>query len=216
MSERVAPMGQIPAASGALAPAPRIWGWSRTTGDIATAPVPLPDPPEDVNAEVAKIALEQVNKRFESQLSLKTSTEARALTLATNCVTILSFVTGGVFVEATHDMRLPLMVGGSVAICLLSAVVFSSYMVIRPSGIALPGRNPAGIWGDVIDSQLKAGEFAARLMQAAQIALVENQMKQQVRAKWLNRAIRFAFLTAPVCIVGFIVAQYVFVILYFL
>lgn len=161
----------------------------------------LADPPETIDEGAAKAALDQVHKRQDGQLSVKTSTEHRALTLAGQCLTALVAVTGAGFIEAAGSARAPLLAatiaGG---ICLFLAVVFA-LSVIRPrNDLILPGRLPDELWDELLLPDMKGPEFIARYIKSLQDGMLRNEMAQQARAAGLRATVFAAILAFPMAL----------------
>jgi len=154
-------------------------------------------PPEKIDLEVAKTALEQANKRIEAQLAIKTSTEARAIALAGSCITVLTAVVGAGLVELTSQQRITLLAAAGMAAVCLSIAVYCAYRSIDPREITLPGRLPSDLWDDLIDVELSKGQFTAILVAGLQRAMVENEILQRERATWLQRSLSVAVAAVP-------------------
>lgn len=167
----------------------------------------LSDPPESLDPDTAKVALEQVNKRLDAELALKSSTETRALTLAGQCTTLLSAVTAGLLIEAYGNHRTPLLAAGIVAaVCLFFAILFAySSANPRKTGV-LPGRLPDELWDDLTAPDMKGPEFIGRLMLGLQDAMVENERNQDSRARSLTRAILMVRAAVPLAVVAALMA----------
>lgn len=167
------------------------------------AGAPLSEPPESLDIDTAKAALEQVNKRLDAELALKTATETRALTLAGQCTTLLSAITAAVLVEGYGNQRAPLLAAGIAGvICLFTAVIFA-YISARPQTTNyLPGRLPDELWDDLVAPAMKGPEFMSRLMMGLQEAMVRNELNQRSRARSLSRAIVMVKLAVPLAIVA--------------
>lgn len=165
--------------------------------------------PEDVDPDKAKTALEQVMKRLDAQLAIKNSTETRALTLAGHCTTLLSVITGAVFVEAAGHHRMPLILAGIAAIlCLFVAVLFAYYCASpRDKGI-IPGRLPITLWRDFSDSDMNNAAFIGRLMIGAQNGMAQNEEYQNAKALALKWAIRIFCAATPITTIVFIAASF--------
>jgi len=163
----------------------------------------LSDPPESLDPDTAKAGLEQVGKRLDAELALKTSTETRALTLAGQCTTLLSALTAAVLVEAYGSHRLPLMAAGIAgAACLFAAVLFAYNCATPRANNVLPGRLPDELWDDFVAPGMKGPEFIGRLMLSLQDVMVQNERNQNERASALRRAIFMVKATMPVAIIA--------------
>jgi hypothetical protein len=149
----------------------------------------LSDLPESIDLDTAKAALEQVNKRLDAELTLKSATETHALTLAGQCTTLLSAVTAAVLVKAYGNHRIPLMAAGVAGgLCLFLAVLFT-YSSAKPrKDLVLPGRLPDELRDDLVASDMKGAEFIGRLMSSLQDVMVRNELNQAERAASLTRA----------------------------
>ncbi len=169
----------------------------------------LSEPPETLDLDVAKAALEQVNKRLEAELILKGTTETRALTLAGQCTTLLSAITAALLIEAFGSHRLPLLAaGGTAGLCLFLAVIFA-YGSANPRATGvLPGRLPDEIWDDLVAPGMKGAEFLSRLMIGVQDAMVQNELDQDRRAGALSRAIMMVRLAVPLAVAGALLARF--------
>jgi hypothetical protein len=165
----------------------------------------LSEPPEGLDLDTAKAALEQVGKRLDAELALKSATETRALTLAGQCTTLLSALTAGLLVETYGSHRLPLLAAGAAAgLCLFAAVLFAySSANPRENGV-LPGRLPDELWDDLVAPAMKGPEFMARLMLGLQDAMVQNELNQDRRARALTRAILMVRIAVPLAIAVFL------------
>jgi hypothetical protein len=163
----------------------------------------LSDVPETLDLDMAKAALEQVNKRLDAEFALKTSTEMRALTLAGQCTTLLSAITAAVLVEAYGNHRLPLLAAGVAAgICLFVAILFAySCANPRANGV-LPGRLPDELWDDLVYPGMKGPEFMGRLMLGSQDVMVQNEINQYKRARNLERAIAMVRAAVPLALIA--------------
>jgi hypothetical protein len=163
----------------------------------------LSDLPESIDLDTAKAALEQVNKRLDAELALKSATETRALTLAGQCTTLLSAITAAVLVEAYGSHRVPLIAAGLAGgICLFLAVLFA-YSSAKPrKDVVLPGRLPDELWDDLVAPDMKGAEFMGRLMYGLQDVMVRNELNQDRRARALNRAILLVRAAVPVACVA--------------
>ena len=158
----------------------------------------LSDPPAELEIDIAKAALEQVQKRLEAQLSVKASTEGRALILAGQCMPVLIAVTAAGIAEAArqqpHWFLVLAAVGGGLP---LFAAVWTAYWSARPGSGTLPGRLPVDLWEDMTAAQMKGPEFIARLVWSLHQGMLDNEDEQTLRATRLSRALTLAFL-APV------------------
>lgn len=165
--------------------------------------------PEDVDSDKAKTALEQVMKRLDAQLAIKNSTETRALTLAGHCTTLLSVITGAVFVEAAGHRRMPLILAGTAAVlCLFVAILFAYYCASpRDKGI-IPGRLPVTLWRDFSDTDMNNAAFIGRLMIGVQNGMAQNEEYQNAKALALKWAIRIFCAATPITIIVFITASF--------
>nr|WP_294521299.1 hypothetical protein [uncultured Rhodopila sp.] len=169
----------------------------------------LSDLPESIDLDTAKAALEQVNKRLDAELALKSSTETRALTLAGQCTTLLSAITASVLVESYGSQRMPLILAGvGGGVCLFAAVLFA-YNSARPRrGVVLPGRLPDELWDDLVAPDMKGAEFMGRLMLSLQDVMVRNELNQEKRARALTWAMLFVRLTVPTaCLAAFLAVE---------
>ncbi len=167
----------------------------------------LSEPPEGLDLDTAKAALEQINKRLDAELALKSSTEMRALTLAGQCTTLLSAITAALLVEAYGSQRAPLMAAGTVAgVCLFLAILFA-YASANPrkTGV-LPGRLPDELWDDLVAPDMKGAEFIARLVLGSQDAMVQNELNQTRRARTLTAAIAMVRAAVPLAIAAALIA----------
>jgi hypothetical protein len=175
---------------------------------VLPAGTALSDPPQALDPDTAKVALEQVNKRLDAELALKSSTETRALTLAGQCTTLLSAITAAVLVEGYGSHRPPLMAAGIVGVvCLLTAVIFA-YNSAQPRNTGvLPGRLPDELWDDLIAPGMKGPEFMGRLMLGLQDAMVQNELNQVKRARALANAVRTVRLAVPLAFAAALVAN---------
>jgi hypothetical protein len=166
----------------------------------------LSEPPESLDADTAKAALEQVSKRLDAELALKSSTETRALTLAGQCTTLLSGITAALLVEVYGSHRLPLIAAGTVGVACLLAAVLLAYTSAKPQKASfLPGRLPDELWDDLTAPGMKAPEFMARLMIGLQDVMVQNELNQYKRARALANAIRMVKLMVPLAIAAALV-----------
>jgi dihydroxyacid dehydratase/phosphogluconate dehydratase len=158
----------------------------------------LSDLPESIDLDTAKAALEQVTRRLDAELALKTSTETRALTLAGQCTTLLSAITAALLVEAFGGHRAPLLAAGAAAgACLFVAILFAySSANPRKNGV-LPGRLPDELWDDFVAPDMKGAEFIGRLMLGLQDAMVKNEQNQFTRARALAHAILMVKAAVP-------------------
>src|SRR5271166_202524 len=149
----------------------------------------LSDLPESIDLDTAKAALEQVNKRLDAELALKSATETRALTLAGQCTTLLSAITAAVLVEAYGSHRVPLIAAGVAGgFCLFLAVLFA-YSSAKPrKDVVLPGRLPDELWDDLVAPDMRGAEFIGRLMLGLQDVMVQNELNQDRRAVAITRA----------------------------
>nr|WP_294554007.1 hypothetical protein [uncultured Rhodopila sp.] len=186
------------------------WLGKRLRGHRAAALPPgsaLSDLPESIDLDTAKAALEQVNKRLDAELALKSSTETRALTLAGQCTTLLSAITAAVLVESYGSQRTPLILAGiGGGVCLFAAVLFA-YSSAKPRrGVVLPGRLPDEMWDDLVAPDMKGAEFMGRLMLSLQDVMVQNELKQDKRATALKWAMLFVRLTVPVACLAALLA----------
>jgi hypothetical protein len=177
------------------------WLGKRLRGHRAAALPPgsaLSDLPESIDLDTAKAALEQVNKRLDAELVLKSSTETRALTLAGQCTTLLSAITAAVLVESYGSQRIPLILAGiGSGVCLFAAILFA-YSSAKPRrGVVLPGRLPDELWDDLVAPDMKGAEFMGRLMLSLQDVMIQNELRQEQRARALNWAMLFVRLTVP-------------------
>ena len=163
----------------------------------------LSDPPDNINPEVAKAALEQVNKRFDALLAIKSSTETRALTLAGQCTTLLSAITAAVLFEAYGQQRGPLLWAGIAGGIGLFAAILFAYSSANPrDDNTLPGCLPDEVWSDLVDPTLQGPEFMARLMLSSQNALVRNENNQAARARSLAHAILAVRAVVPMALLS--------------
>lgn len=170
----------------------------------------LSDLPESIDLDTAKAALEQVNKRLDAELALKSSTETRALTLAGQCTTLLSAITAAVLVESYGSQRAPLILAGiGGGVCLFAAVLFA-YSSAKPRrGVVLPGRLPDELWDDLVAPDMKGAEFMGRLMLSLQDVMVQNELKQDKRARALKWAMLFVRLTVPAaCLAALLAVEF--------
>ncbi len=167
----------------------------------------MSDLPETLDLDTAKAALEQVNKRLDAELALKSATETRALSLAGQCTTLLSAITATLLVEAYGGHRMPLLAAGTAAgVCLLLAVLFAySSANLRATGV-LPSRLPDELWDDLVAPDMKGAEFIGRLMLGLQDAMVQNELNQDSRARALGRAIFMVRVTVPLAVAAALVA----------
>ena len=167
----------------------------------------LSDLPESIDLDTAKAALEQVNKRLEAELALKSATETRALTLAGQCTTLLSAVTAAVLVEAYGSHRAALIAAGVAGgLCLFLAVVFA-YSSAKPrKDVVLPGRLPDELWDDLVAPDMKGAEFIGRLMLGLQDGMVQNEVNQDRRATALATAILLVRAAVPIACVAALLA----------
>jgi hypothetical protein len=163
----------------------------------------LSEPPENLDLDTARAALEQINKRLDAQVATKGSTETRSLTLAGQCTTLLAAVVGATLVEAARSARLPLLLaGGAAAACLFMAVLLA-YTSIRPRlDLVLPGRLPDELWDDLVAPDMRGAEFMARLMHGVQDAMLRNERAQHRRAAALARAVFSVVLAGPAALLG--------------
>jgi hypothetical protein len=159
----------------------------------------LSDLPESIDLDTAKAALEQVNKRLDAELALKSATETRALTLAGQCTTLLSAITAAVLVEAYGSHRMPLIAAGIAGgLCLFLAVLFA-YSSAKPrKDVVLPGRLPDELWDDLVAPDMKGAEFIGRLMLGLQDVMVTNELNQERRGIALGNAILLVKAAVPV------------------
>ena len=162
----------------------------------------LADPPESIDEGAAKAALDQIQKRQDGQVALKTSTETRALTLAGQCMTALVAVTGAGVLEWSGAARGPLLaaaLGGGA--CLFVAIAFA-LAVVRPRNFLLPGRLPDELWDELTAPDMKGPEFIARYIKSLQDGMAQNEADQRARAAALARAVRAALLAAPAAVLA--------------
>jgi len=169
------------------------------------AGTPLSEPPESLNAESAKAALEQVNKLLDAQLALKGTTEARALTLAGQCLTLLSALTAWILFQfyASPAMTVPrpLMAAAVTGAVFLFLAVLCAYRAAAPrEEVFLPGRLPEEVWGDLLDPRIHGPEFMARLMYGNQDGMVKNRQEQRKRATQLQYAIWIVVSAVPAAV----------------
>jgi len=165
----------------------------------------LSDPPANICPETAKAALEQVNKRLDAELALKSSTETRALTLAGQCITLLSAIVAAVIVEAfgSGSHKAPIIAAGTAGGLFLFFAVLLAYDSAKPrSTNVLPGRLPDEIWDDLIEPGMEGPEFIARLMLGQQDAMVQNEINQDERARQLELAIYMVTAAVPAAILA--------------
>lgn len=180
----------------------------RATPELGTPPLDVGPPPSNrVDPESAKTALEQVNKRLDAQLSIKTSTEARAVALAGSCVTVLTAVVAAGLIEVTGAMRPELVAAAVVATVFLLAAVGCAYRAIDPQAITLPGRLPSDLWDDLTDDTFSKEQFTLYMIAGLQRAMVGNERLQGQRAHWLRRSLRAAVLSVPAALVAAAVAR---------
>jgi hypothetical protein len=178
---------------------------------VISSPAKLaPPPPDGVDLDVAKAALEQVNKRLEAELTLKGSTETRALTLAGQCTTLVTALAAALLVEIYGDHRAPLLAAGLVgALFLFGAILFAYYSADPRKNVVLPGRLPDELWNDFIYPGMAADLFIARLMMSQREAMIQNEVNQENRAKALNRAMLLVRLAVPAAILAAMIAVFI-------
>jgi hypothetical protein len=166
----------------------------------------LSDLPESIDLDTAKAALEQVNKRLDAELALKSATETRALTLAGQCTTLLSAITAAVLVEAYGSHRMPLIAAGIAGgLCLFLAVLFACSSAKPRKDVVLPGRLPDELWDDLVAPDMKGAEFIGRLMLGLQDVMVTNELNQERRGIALGNAILSVKAAVPVaCVVAWL------------
>lgn len=153
-------------------------------------------PAEDVNIDTAKAAIEQVNKRLEASLTLKTSTETRALALATQCATLLSAVGGATLIEWSGKARVSLIHAGFTGAVLLVIAIICVYRAAKPTDkLYLPGRLPEELWPDLTAVNMTGPEFMLRLVAGLSDPMRKNESAQLIRATWFNRAIWIVVIT---------------------
>jgi hypothetical protein len=159
------------------------------------------DPPEDIDIDAAKAALEQVHKRLDAQLAVKATTETRALTLAGQCVAVLAAVTAAGLAEYFREQpRHSLVAGAAAGAGLLFAAVASAYDAARPRAGLLPGRLPDEVWSELTAPGMKGAEFMARTILSLQDKMVRNEVEQSRRARLLSRALWLGTLAGPVAV----------------
>lgn len=161
----------------------------------------LADPPESLDDSAAKAALDQVHKRQDAQLALKTSTESRAMTLAQHSLIVLVAVTGAALAEvvsaAPRGVLIAAAVGGG--ICLFAAIL-CALQAARPRDFLLSGRLPDVLWDDLLAPDMKGPEFIARYIKSLQDGMARNELQQLARANALIRAVWFFIAAVPMAI----------------
>jgi fatty acid desaturase len=166
-----------------------------------TADLARPDR-EATDLDAAKAALDQVHKRQDALLAIKTSTENRALTLAGQCLTALVAVTGAGFWAANQSPVTWPVLAATIAggLCLLWAV-WSALRVIRPRhDLTLPGRLPDELWQELTWPGIKGADFILHYLRNAQDTMVRNELAQHARAAALHATVRAAALAVPAAV----------------
>lgn len=161
----------------------------------------LPDPPEGLDIDAAKAALDQVHKRQDAQLAAKTSIENRALTLAGQCMTALVAVTGAGFLEAAGQARAPLLAAAVAGGLCLFLAVLNALLLIRPrDDLILPGRLPDEVWDELLAPDMRGPEFIARYIKSLQDGMLRNEAAQTARARRLRVTVLCAMLAVPAAV----------------
>lgn len=170
------------------------------------APLPgsddLPDPPQsDLDADAVKAAIDQVHKRQDAQLALKTATETRAMILAGQSLTVLVALTGAAFLEATSaaPRGALLAAAGAGGVCLFVAVLFA-LGAARPRDFLLSGRLPNVLWEELLAPGMKGPEFGARYLKSMQDGMAANEALQYARANLLIRSLVAFVVAVPAAI----------------
>jgi len=176
----------------------------------ARKPIPLPgsddlqDPPQDeLDGDAVKAAIDQVHKRQDAQLALKTATETRAMILAGQSLTVLVALTGGAFLEATSaaPRGALLAAAGIGGVCLFVAVLFA-LRAARPRDFLLSGRLPDVLWDDLLAPGMKGPEFGARYLKSMQDGMAANEALQHARANLLIQSLVAFVAAVPAAIVS--------------
>jgi hypothetical protein len=173
----------------------------RRLRDPAAAPPPssaLSALPANIDLDTAKAAIEQVNRRLDAELALKSATEMRAMALAEQCTTLLSAITAAVLVEAYGSRRSPLIAAGIAGgLCLFLAVLFAYNSAKPRKDMVLPGCLPDELWGDLVAPDMKGAKFIGAMLLSLQDAMATNEAGQEKRAVALDRAILLAKVAVP-------------------
>jgi len=161
----------------------------------------LADPPETLDDGAAKAALDQIHKRQDAQLALKTSTETRAMTLAQHSLIVLVAVTGAALAEAVSAAPRGVLIAAAIGggACLFAAIILA-LRAAKPRDFLLSGRLPDVLWDDLMAPDMKGPEFTARYIKSLQDGMARNEAQQLDRANALNRAIGFFVAAVPAAI----------------
>jgi hypothetical protein len=181
--------------------------WRQAAPCQSTPNARTPIPYDIVNADVAKVAITQVNKRLDGHLALKTATESRAMVLATNCVAVLIVVTGAAMFDFKTNGFSALVVAGITGATSLFISLMFAYLVIRPNTIVLPGHLPSDIWHDITDPNMNGKDFMLRLIASSQQDMEKNERMQDQKGTRLRVAIALVILSVPLSAISFFVAR---------
>jgi hypothetical protein len=106
-------------------------------------------PYDNVTVNVAKAAMVEIKSRLESHLAVKSAIEARAISLANNCVIVLATVSAAALYDLYKSHFSSITVAAICGSLMLMGAITSAYIVMSSGSIALPGRLPSQIWMDL-------------------------------------------------------------------